>query len=46
MAINQMIDTWSTAYSVLIIVVSILQAVFVRRLFNIKPTTYSMKMRT
>lgn len=45
-AINQMIDSWSLAYSVLIIIVSILQTIFVRRLFNIKPTTSNMKMRT
>ena len=45
-AINQMIDTWSLAYSGLVILVSILQTIFVRRLFNIRPTSSNMKMRT
>ena len=45
-AINQMIDSWSVAYSILVILVSIIQTIFVRRLFNIRPTTSNMKMRT
>ena len=46
-SMNQMIDTWSTAYSLMVIVVGILQTVFLRRLFNIKPVSSgNMKMRT
>ena len=45
-AINQMIDPWSIAYTILVILVSIIQTIFVRRLFNIRPATSNMKMRT
>ena len=46
-SMNQMIDTWSTAYSLMVIVVGIIQTFFVRRLFNIKPVSSgNMKMRT
>ena len=44
---NQMIDTWSMAYSLMVVVVGIMQTVFLRRLFNIKPVSSgNMKMRT
>ena len=45
-AINQMIDTWSVAYSVMVVIVAVTQTVIVRRLFNIKPPQSNMKMRT
>ena len=44
--IISMIDTWSLAYSGLIIVVGVIQTMMVRKMFNIKPPTSNMKMRT
>ena len=46
LSMNQMIDTWSMAYSLMVIIVGIIQTVFLRRLFNIKPVSGNMKMRT
>ena len=47
LSMNQMIDTWSMAYSLMVVVVGIMQTVFLRRLFNIKPVSSgNMKMRT
>ena len=45
-SIIQMIDTWSVAYSVMVVIVAVTQTVIVRRLFNIKPPQSNMKMRT
>ena len=45
-SIIQMIDTWSVAYSVMIIIVGLIQTRMVRGLFNIRPPTSNMKMRT
>jgi len=45
-SINQMIDFWSIAYSIMVVIVGVLQTVVVRRLFNIKPPSTNMKMRT
>ena len=46
LSIISMIDTWSIAYSVLVIIVGIVQTMVVRKMFNIKPPTSNMKMRT
>jgi len=45
-SIIQMIDTWSVAYSVAIVLVGLIQTRMVRSLFNVRPPTSNMKMRT
>ena len=46
LSVNKMIDAWSTAYSVLVVIVGMAQVFLLRRMFNIKPPTANMKMRT
>ena len=46
LSVNKMIDAWSTAYSMLVVIVGMAQVFLLRRMFNIKPPTANMKMRT
>ena len=45
-SVNSMIDTWSTMYSVMVLVVGVVQVVVLKRLFNVRPPPANMKMRT
>ena len=40
-----MIDTWSMAHSLLVLVVGVAQVTLLKRLFNVTPTTTQLKMR-
>ena len=44
-SIMAMIDTWSMAHSLLVLVVGVEQVTLLKRLFNVTPTTTQLKMR-
>ena len=44
-SIMAMIDTWSMAHSLLVLVVGVAQVTLLKRLFNVTPTTTQLKMR-
>ena len=44
-SIVSMIDTWSMAYSCLVVVVGCIQVVVLKRFFEVTPTTTKMNMR-
>jgi len=45
-SVTSMIDNWSMAYSIMILMVGFIQVVVLKRLFNVRLPTSNMKMRT